>query len=413
MRQHICQQKFQNVMCFSAMYYQDLQQWILSLVVAVVGGLGNGILLLAHMRRKPPLQGKMKVAMHFMVSLAAIDFTVCVIILPIEILTFANHYQNYPDIACKVFAFGRLMGLYSSNFLLVAIAVDRFIAVCFPFSTGITYRMARYITLVCVLGGALVAAPNLYLFKVQVSPDMKMQRCQMTEIPALETFRRFLTFTLFAIFIVSVITIITLYSLVYRKVYLKEKKLMKMKQATPISTRSCYQPCSVAGEARSNAISMVPLQTVNEDPPADPIAQNKEEHELEMIPINQKTQSTSYDTNDQFSRWKKTRQAPEPSLGCTGNPANSLVSRTAFMLVLVTAVFVFSWLPYWIINMIAMTHYFHGVSQTETMIALFFSSLFYINNAVNPIIYTFASSSFRKDIQKHAFCSSNNGNNFH
>ena len=386
---------------FRAMYMQDLQQWILSLVVSIVGGIGNGILLLAHVRRRPPLQGKMKVAMHFMVSLAAIDFSVCTIILPIEIITFANHYQNYPDIACKIFAFGRLLGLYSSNFLLIAIAADRFLSVCFPFSLGITYRMAKYITVLCLICGTLVAAPNLYLFEVLVSPDMKMQRCQMTEIPSLETFRRVLTFFQLGIFVASVIAIVTLYSLVYRKVLKKEQKLLKMKQALPMSTKACQSTFSVAQDAGT---TVIPLKDIKKE-----TAQSKQEAKKTDSGIQTAIRKTHQEEHaeETLLRGSKTPQIPDRDSNCTsGGGSNSLVSRTAFMLALVTAVFVFSWLPYWIINLIAMTNYFHGVSQTETLVALFFSSLFYINNAVNPIIYTFASSSFRKDIQKHAFCAS-------
>ena len=65
----------------------------------------------------------------------------------------------------------------------------------------------------------------------------------------------------------------------------------------------------------------------------------------------------------------------------SGGPG--VASRTAFMLLLVTAVFVLSWLPYWVINLMAMTSYFHDVSQAEILVALFFNSLFYINNAGN------------------------------
>ena len=400
------------------MYMQDLQQWILSLVVSIVGGLGNGILLLAHYRRKPALQGKMKVAMHFMATMAAVDFSVCTIILPIEILTFANEYRNYPDIACKIFAFGRLMGLYASNFLLVAIAIDRFISVCFPFSLGITFQTAKYMTMICILGGVLVAAPNLYLFEVIASPDMKMQRCQMTEIPSLEIFRRVMTFTQLGIFIGSVITIVTLYSLVYRKVKQKEKKLRLMKEALPKrSNITMYNTCVVANDAITTAIPMKKLSNQKRS-----TITTCERLEVGLKPISNEDAITcspenavknSSITGTKLSKEEKRLTKNESSCCSTsrngsGDTGNNPASRTAFMLVLVTAVFVFSWLPYWIINLIAMTNHFHEASKTETLIALFFSSLFYINNAVNPIIYTFVSSSYRNDIKKHAFCSSGN-----
>ena len=373
------------------MYIQKLQQWILSLVVAVVGGFGNGVLLLGNYRRKSPLQGKMRVAMHFIVVLAAVDFTVCSIILPIEIITFMTGYRNYPDIACKFFGFGRLVGLYASNFLLVGIAVDRFISVCFPFSIGIDYKMAKYITAASVVAACIVASPNLYLFEVIESPDLKEKRCQMTEVPELELARKAITFTHLAIYIISVMTIVILYLLVYKTVRQKERKRIIMKGGI-----TNVRQTTTTTEKTTVAYEMDTLNTVN-------VATSSSNYNNCSAAV---TSFVGPRTNLLKSSPHKT--PPTQIVNCKQKDKDAsgpgVASRTAFMLVLVTGVFVLSWLPYWVINLMAMTSYFHDVSQAEIFVALFFNSLFYINNAVNPIIYTFVSSSFRKDIKEHVFC---------
>ena len=383
---------------FRDIYMQKLQQWILSVAVSIVGGFGNGILLMGNYRRKTPLQGKMKVAMHFIAVLAAVDFTVCSIILPIEIITFMTGHRSYPDVACKFFGFGRLTGLYASNFLLVGIAVDRFISVCFPFSVGIDYRMAKYITVASIVAAFVVASPNLYLFQVIESPDMKEIRCQMTEVPELELARRTITFTHLSIYVISVITIVVLYLLVYKTVRQKERKRIKLKSGIAnVRPKPVDETCCA-------------FEMENQQDPGPSTSK--------FSPLSSKTAIGS----QTGGCCKKLIKSAQPTSGPLGTPPPLIVnckekkaensgpgvaSRTAFMLLLVTAVFVLSWLPYWVINLMAMTSYFHDVAQPKVQMALMFNSLFYINNAVNPIIYTFASSNFRNDIKDHVFCSTN------
>ena len=139
-------------------------------IIILVGGIGNGILIFVHFRRKPDPRGsgKIQVLYHFIFVMAVLDFIVCTLILPIQIYTLLNQYRSFSSLSCKIFAFGRLFAVYASMFILVAIAIDRYISVCFPFAQpfSITMRKARVLTMAAIATAFVAAIPNPYVFEI-------------------------------------------------------------------------------------------------------------------------------------------------------------------------------------------------------------------------------------------------------
>ncbi|RXG60572.1 Somatostatin receptor type 2 [Armadillidium vulgare] len=75
------------------------------------------------------------------------------------------------------------------------------------------------------------------------------------------------------------------------------------------------------------------------------------------------------------------------------------------MVLTVIMVYLFCWLPYWVLQMILITSKpREGHSVFMVFIFLFTSCLTYLNSAVNPILYAFLSDNFKKSFMKACSC---------
>jgi hypothetical protein len=76
--------------------------------------------------------------------------------------------------------------------------------------------------------------------------------------------------------------------------------------------------------------------------------------------------------------------------------------KAAKMLFFVTAVFFLSWMPFFIIRISASInpYFWNDKSNTKLVIEQMLNHIFYLNNAVNPIIYTIINKNFRIDCKR-------------
>ncbi|KAK6172846.1 hypothetical protein SNE40_016424 [Patella caerulea] len=81
-------------------------------------------------------------------------------------------------------------------------------------------------------------------------------------------------------------------------------------------------------------------------------------------------------------------------------PSGPSPHKAAKMLFLVTAVFLLSWLPFWIIRItrIVVPNFWMNKSNFGTVVEALFTHLFYLNNAINPFIYAVMNKRFREDL---------------
>ncbi|KAI8501885.1 hypothetical protein Bbelb_202970 [Branchiostoma belcheri] len=70
------------------------------------------------------------------------------------------------------------------------------------------------------------------------------------------------------------------------------------------------------------------------------------------------------------------------------------------LLLLVTLVFVLSWLPFWVLSLYEVAHpgYLAGKPTALVQAVALINDLYFVNNAANPIIYTFVQKSFRQRV---------------
>lgn len=107
--------------------------------------------------------GKNSASSVYIISLAVYDLLVCCVCMPTEITDIYFYYTFENDAACKVLKFLSYFSTIGSNFVLVAIARDRFKKICTLSDQQVTTKCARYTCVVCGLASAITSFPVLLL----------------------------------------------------------------------------------------------------------------------------------------------------------------------------------------------------------------------------------------------------------
>uniref|UniRef100_A0A914VZZ0 G-protein coupled receptors family 1 profile domain-containing protein n=1 Tax=Plectus sambesii TaxID=2011161 RepID=A0A914VZZ0_9BILA len=135
---------------------------MLTMVLAL---LGNGFLAFV-IRSMAGAKGLNSVQILILNNCVADILFALLTILPtcVEFLTANEHVGN--DLSCRIVAFVRLVPMYASPFLLVAISFDRFLAICRPWSAmkRRTHMHARSYAATAWLLALLFASPNLLIY---------------------------------------------------------------------------------------------------------------------------------------------------------------------------------------------------------------------------------------------------------
>ena len=110
----------------------------------------------------------------YLINLAASDLVMAIFCMP---FTFADVvYQRwvFPDAMCPVVLFLQPLSVAASAFTNMAIGVDRFIAVMFPFYRRLTYRRGKYVISGVWISAISLACIQLFIGKTHLNGDITM-----------------------------------------------------------------------------------------------------------------------------------------------------------------------------------------------------------------------------------------------
>jgi len=381
-------------------------------VFSVFGSAGNAVVLYVFSTAKDDL-----VSTLFIIALAIIDFSTCLVIIPFTIVVEFVSYNVHFDLLCRLYLFLITSNIPLSAFVMTAIAVDRYLCICHPFVRLLTPRRARVVVVVlaalaAVFGvlGALthsvyqragVAAhdsttqvslslPATWNNQSRVVGDEAMYtgQCNPSDLTVSSRFARTFQKCYTATFVVCFGTVAVLYSLIYRSVLRQRRKRQRMKAARPIRVQ---QPPTVRDTSSSAARSFPAAAGRggggNE---AAAMSQCDNKHQgggcleaSEAIEIVSLSPGVVADVaNDRNAGLKRSR---EISVAAETTLRDRIASiKTAAMLFVVTLVFVISFFP-----SLAMTVRILPYSMT-----VFY--MYFANNVANPVIYSFMNTNFRK-----------------
>jgi hypothetical protein len=110
-------------------------------VLAVVGSIGNVVVLYVFGMKKEKLTANV-----FIIALASVDLITCLIVIPSTVFMEYVNFHVSSDAGCKLYMFLITCNIPFSAFIMVAIAVDRYLCICHPFLHLMTVGRAKVLT---------------------------------------------------------------------------------------------------------------------------------------------------------------------------------------------------------------------------------------------------------------------------
>ncbi|KAK7475912.1 hypothetical protein BaRGS_00032801 [Batillaria attramentaria] len=384
-------------------------------VFSVTGTVGNAIAFYVFSNLK-----KQKLTSTiFILALAGTDFITCLITIPFTITTELLDFYLKVDFFCKFYHFLITTTVPFSALVIAVIAVDRFLCICHPFLHWMTERRAKIIiaclaVFIFCIGGIICAHYSIWSTKrtfiaknihngthglgvglgvtdisanfsvevggaenrtmVEVWAEVKGQcnvNSDLINDTFFQTFRRIYS----GFFLLSCIVVLVLYTLIYHSVVTQRRRTLRIR-----STTCCFiwDSPGVANGEPSEVTAALELSHINGE-------------ETKIRPDDVTTAGGGGG-----------EESVAPSHGVSNNRAPVSRTRidrmrmanmkTALMLFVVTLVFIFSFLPAWLIAL--------GIIKAPVIV--FYMYFFY--NVVNPFIYAFMNQNFRTELKKMFRC---------
>ncbi|XP_022317884.2 uncharacterized protein LOC111121067 [Crassostrea virginica] len=376
-------------------------------VCSFVGILGNIPVLIVYFHKHDQI-----VSNTFIKVLAILDLTVCMLIMPYT-MVYELHMVS-SDVACRLFEFMRHFAISASNITLVAISVERYIAVC-HLARKMSVDLVNKGVICIMVISCIMAAPAIGTFAVVSYKDIQEIHCSYDKFHvvsgsfchftyseigelAVSIYQGFLALS----FIVTLGTIMVLYFIVYyvlwKRSKLRRRRHIRSQMVSDILEFS-YSKERVLGD-RTQYVEVEQSKSLMEEPNDGKYLEM--ENSKSLIEPAEGNSVSERDLDD---------YAPEPSVQESKTPperpkhrmkhtTSVLLERehlrraahrkTAKMLFLCSVIYLTTWLPFWL----------DIFGLTGNLLLRYF---FFIGNASNPIVYGIVNTHIRKSFKKLFF----------
>lgn len=288
----------------------------------------------------------------FIFTLGVLDLASCCIGMPFEICDISYPYMFDAPVACKLLRFAESITIIASAATLICVAFDRYFKICRPFHK-FPLRTARILCFASVLLSLFMSWPALVIFgrkSIPTSdPNITGVECTVDDNIRDRVYPTLYYGTLLGVFVIALCIITTLYTLIGRMVW-------KVKRTT-------------IGEVIDNT--------------RRPSAAS-----LQMAP----------------SSGNVSKEERRGSLDSLSTPApNSRqairAGRTTMIFITVTVIFVLSFLPFLTVTLLKAAKVVFNEFEThqEELIYNVCVRSYFINNSVNPLIYSVMNINFRRE----------------
>lgn len=296
----------------------------------------------------------------FILALASLDSINCLSSIPTEIVLLVNFVNfDFPAI-CKISRFLTYVFNFSSSMILTAIAFDRYRRICQPYKVPWNQKQGKIVVCSCIVIAILTGSPALVIYGTQLVPvDIPDTRDQIfgktcliensmshTKYPLI--FYLWLLMTLFAMDII----LIVIYSLIGKAVFQRKIRRESLKGSSKKFRKSLSSTADNCSEADMGS---------------------------------RKSKSGG--------SMKKNPTAKDPGMR-TG--------QTTVMLFLVTLVFIVSFVPFTILVIIRFINlsFYDDLNDVDKSVYHVFLRSYFLNSALNPLVYCFVSKQFRIECKK-------------
>ena len=339
--------------------------FVFVIIMMVLGTVGNVLVIYVYRKRFRKTSSN-----YFIVSMAIFDLLACVIGMPTELYDLRNSYTFYSSIACKIFRYTGSVSVYGSVIILIEIAVDRYFKICHPL---MIIEIVK-IKIMCVAAGVvavLISIPAFVLFGISKSPTpdphIHGHDCSIEEKYRKGTFAKIYYYMLGIVFVITLVLLTALYFRIW--IEIRRRKHL------------------VIGDQVNNP--------TNEDIPMT----NPDKHTKRQKSRTKYLPSVSdEDTSDTARASRVVLFRPRLTSIAEAVVTRIRVSRTTVILFAVTVAFLVSYLPSIAIMICrsVIKDLENNQSLAEQIFSKLFSKFYFINNCINPLIYSFLNLTFRK-----------------
>ncbi|KAH3740003.1 alpha-2A adrenergic receptor-like [Dreissena polymorpha] len=371
-------------------------------ILTVVGTVGN-VLVCCVYCCKPT-----KTSSHFFImTLAVLDLLTCAIGMPTEIIDLRYPYMFYASAACKLLRFVESVTTIGSSMILISVAVDRFLRIC-KLGRNISVATSKRICVAAMFVGVALSWPAFLIFgrhTEELEPGIQGVDCS-TDDSIRHTHYPSMYYGVLGLLFVGCLTF---FAIIYVQIGLqiwRQKRAnigQKVNRDSGISTSTgkgrVLSTSSIrdsqgaeqngdVGHNTSNGKAETPI-----DNGSDPISTD-----MSSEPMNESANSKKKCVKEK--RGSSTSSASTK----TDFPKKRTikVTRTTVVLFAVTVAYVISYLPFLILMTIRSVKkdFEDNLTPTQEVLFKFCVKSYFINNAINPVIYSYLNINFRKDAQK-------------
>ncbi|XP_014215646.1 cephalotocin receptor 1-like isoform X2 [Copidosoma floridanum] len=151
---------------------EDLAFWEVALLgfILAVSVVSNGLVLFAIYLRRYRGRRHRLTRMHFFVMhLSIADLTTGLLNVLPQLAWDITYRFKGGDVLCKMVKFGQPLGSYLSSYILIATAVDRYHAICFPLSyCRTTSRRSRVMVYSAWVLALILCVPQVFIFSLRI-----------------------------------------------------------------------------------------------------------------------------------------------------------------------------------------------------------------------------------------------------
>ncbi|XP_052764411.1 alpha-2A adrenergic receptor-like [Mya arenaria] len=366
------------------------------LILTVVGTFGN-ILVCVVYCCKPT-----KTSSHFFImALAVLDLLTCVIGMPTEITDLRYPYMFYASAACKLLRFVESVTTMGSSIILISVAVDRYLRIC-KLGRQISVTAAKRISVAAMVVGVLLSWPACFIFgrsTEKLEPGIYGVDCS-TDDSMRNTHYPSLYYGFLGLLFVCCITF---FAVVYVQIGLKIWKQKRARVGQRMNRDSGFS----SGKQRKFSASSTRDSVGMEQNGNVPEENNKKlEPPIDNASDPISTDMSSDQVNESLSKKKCISDKRISEVSSANSKSNDVlkkrtikVTRTTVVLFAVTVAYVISYLPFLILMVLRSVKkdFEDSLSPTQEVVFKFCVKSYFINNAINPVIYSYLNLNFRKD----------------
>lgn len=327
-------------------------------LLMLVGIFGNLMVLNVYLRKRLKCSSD-----YFILNLAFLDLLTCLIGVPVEIVDLRDPYMFYAPAACKLLRTVESFSNMGSTLTLMAIAMDRYKRIC-KLGERFSNQKAKRLCIGAILIGALTCWPAGVVFGKK-TVDVGIPGANTADCSTADEMRNTIYPLLYyglvmLYFIICVIFVLFVY--VRISIFIRRGKSNQKKTTKPTAQHAPSLNLHSSNDGHTALSSVSGEEDVN----------NRQVIEKKAVDISQ-----------------------------GGRLVNTIkVTRTTTIFVAVTAAFILSYLPFLVVMVTRniKKNFEDILSPSAEVFYKFCLKSYFINNAINPVIYSFLNRNFRADV---------------